>query len=263
LLLLPLLALGIAALARLPLLFRSRVRCSDVATAFAPPPQRRAPCCEGGGRSAVTRMLHLLPLGLALQDPASSMAVDSPFGSIAGLVGEGPLEMQYFSKEVFVGDGKNMVRMKLASPWPVKYDGNGNVKVGFEARKDNRCPGEVGFTQIFRDIGKQNITDLPIKQLVDNVFVDKGMLGMFTPENVKIASAKTVTPVGGSTYRQVGTRFTRVGVSGVEIESRGLLSATIVGGDLYVYIVTCRDNTWAESKTRIQPSVESFQVSEI
>lgn len=208
-------------------------------------------------RGALARVAGLLLLSSAGGEPALALT-DGPLGVLGGIVGADSGEFAPFSREVY-GANDNRVKIRFDTCWPVRLETDGGIRVGFEARKDNRFPGEVGFVQVVKRIGAAKVEGLTLLEVVDAVFSNQENAA---PESVKIAGKpKTIKGPGGETYKVISVRFTRVGNSGMEIESHALLSATVVEGDLITFVVTCRESTWPKSKERFAYAVDSFQAT--
>lgn len=216
-------------------------------------------------RETLTRLASVCSLLLTGTKPEGVRAIGgSPLDGIEGFLGVDSGQLQSFSRDVFGGSGDKQYRAKLRfnTCWPVRVDSFTEITLGYQAGKDNRFPGESGFVQISKDIGVNTVDDLKPKRLLDIVFTSDGKIG----ENFNAKQAtkvKTISGEAGQTYKVIGASFSKVGGrNGIEVPSRALVSFTVVAGDLYVFVVTCRDNTWDDQKSqdRIRAAVESFQV---
>merc|ERR1712192_207626 len=109
-------------------------------------------------------------------------------------------------------------------------------------------------------IGVKSAEELKPQQILDLVFADASTGFEVAPQNVRLtAKPKTLTGTAGETYRVLSTRFSKVAYSGAESQSRGLLSAVVVAGDLFLLVTTCREATWERSEQRLTQAVESFR----
>jgi len=195
----------------------------------------------------------------AKADDIKTLAEGSGIGALFGL---DTAEAKVFATDMFSASDRR-VKVRFSTPWPVRPDGYGGYKAGFEARKSNQYPGEFAFTQVVKRIGVDSVEALKDKQIIEAVFSGENLQESgFTLENARQSGkGKTLTGPGGSTYRVLPAKFVRVGNSGLEVESRAYLSATVAGGDLFALIATCRDLTWDDSQKRMKPAVESFQAT--
>jgi len=215
-------------------------------------------------RGILSRLVGLLPLASSAPEPAhatdpgSQLAEQSGLGALLGL---DTAEAKLFSTDLFAANGSR-VKIRFSAPWPVRSDGYGGLRAGFEARRSNQYPGEAASTVVVKRIGVDSVQALPTVKLLEKVFAGDALAGAAStaPENVKqVGKAKLLTGPRGSDYRVVGAKFTRVSGSGMETESHAYLSATVVAGDLFALVATCREYTWKDSQSRMIPTVESFQ----
>lgn len=251
-----LVAIGVAAAWRVAPVWSP---CGAAAVLQAPhtvlPPSHAVPV--ESRRGALTGIAVMLTT--AASEPALALT-DGALQGVAGFLGVDAGNLKEFSTDLVAANDAR-VKIRFNTFWPVRKDVDGVPRVGYVAQRSNQFPGESGFVQGVKRIGVKSVADLSTKQLLDAIFTSNGPIGEVAEPKLA-AKPKTITGLGGQTYTVLSVRFKKISASGgLEVESRASLSAAVVAGDLFIYVMTCREATWDKSQARLTPSAESFQAS--